>query len=232
MEIELLPLICPECGSKIISTKNDNIHFCSGCGRAFTIKKGEWRPIKTIYARPSLPSPDGKYIYLPFWAIRTRLSFKEKPKIDAIILNEDTPLNPFLEGKISVILNKPDAKVNIDFFIPAFGTTNRYLLMDNIGLEYTKDPPEIHIDKPKEMLGGKYNIEDALVIAKSLLLTMQEDSRILIKYKFDLTPLKYFVIGIPFYTEESFFVDALKGKRMFTDGVENIEEILKKIGGG
>ena len=234
MEIELLPLVCPDCGSPIKSTKNDNVHFCSGCGKAYVVKKGEWKPIKTIYAKPILPSPDNNYIYLPFWGIRTILSFEEKPKPEAVIVETevDNPFSAFLQKKISVILKEPDAKTTMDFFIPGFGTTNRYLLMDNIGLEYTREPPDIHITGPKEMCGGKYSLEDIIVIAKALLLTMQEDSRFFIKYRFNLTPVKFFVIGVPFYKENEFFIDALKGKRMFYDAVENIDEIMKKIGGG
>jgi len=224
MEIKLLPLICPECGRDIIACEQDNLYFCSGCGKGFEITGGEWKEVETIYARPVIQSSSSS-IYLPFWFLKTKVKLEQSVSIKDIEVVEAVSRIPEFNTKLTELLEPKNSEILMDFFVPAFGTTNRWLLMDDIGFAYTVSPPEIHEDASKEMVGGKYSPEDALKLCNSILFSIEGKTSRLLGCDFKIELITHKIIGVPFFTEGTFLVDGLTGNKTFIDAVENFEEI-------
>jgi len=222
MEIKLLPLECPNCGEGISSCDRDNLFFCINCGKGYEVEKGGWKEIKVYYARPVLRGKPS--YYLPFWVIRTRVSLEKVIRIDSSQLTKEVLTNPDFVSTLRMLFEKRNSTVTMDFFLPSFGTTNRYLLMDNLGMIFTASPPKITPTSPQPMFGGKYRFVDAAKLIESVLFSI-EKGNILFDYEFKIEPLKKMIIGIPFMKKESFLIDALKGRKIFYDAVEGIEEI-------
>ena len=119
------------------------------------------------------------------------------------------------------------------FFVPAFGVNNRYQLMDQPGLRFTIEPPELKSDSPKDMVGAEYSLEDAIELAKDMFLSIQykptsgltgiKGTDIIFDYK------KARIIGIPFYEEKGMLVDALKGYKIFKNALKGWEKIKTKL---
>lgn len=228
MEIKLLPLICPECGRDIIACERDNLYFCSGCGRGFEVRGGDWKSIETKYAKPLIEFSTSP-IYLPFWHLKTEVKFEQSVSMKDISIVEAVLKFPEFTDKMTKLLEPKNSEVSMDFFVPAFGTTNRWLLMDDIGLFYTISSPEIVQNTPKEMVGGKYSADDALKLCNSILFSIESKTSKLIGYDFEISLKSYKIIGVPFFENNVFLIDGLMGKKIFADGIENFEEIKEII---
>ena len=101
--------------------------------------------------------------------------------------------------------------------------------MDDPGFFYTISPPEIEKDEPKEMVGGKYTLEDVVHLAESILFEVEKKSSTLMGYDFKIDVKSYRILGIPFFEEAPFLVDGLKGKKIFSDAVTEISQIKKLL---
>ncbi len=224
MEIELIKLVCPNCGSKIQSLKSDNLHFCAVCGKGYYLKDRKFVEIKTIFVKEQIKN-DSKKIYLPFWDLKTDIDFEGKTLQETANI-----IKMFIEENYEIVMRKEDltdmGSKQIEFIIPAFGTTNRYLLLDNIGLFYTLNKFNFEEEKPYNMLGGKYRIEDLIPVLKSFLFSLFKRKEMLIDKKINFNIIENKILGIPFYIQDKILVDGIYGKNMFLDAVENIEEIL------
>lgn len=225
MEIELLKLICQNCGSKIQSLKSDNLHFCSVCGKGYYVSGVKFVEVNVVYAEERI-NKDFKKINLPFWSVETDIDFEKRTKEQT-----ENIIKMFIQENYEIIINKgsldnPVSK-KIEFIIPAFGTTNRYLLLDNIGLYYTLNKFDIKEVKPSNMLGGKYRIEDIIPILKSFICSIFKRKEMIMDKQINFNILKSRILGIPFYIEDKILIDGIYGKNIFLDAVENIDEMLR-----
>lgn len=224
MEIELLKLVCPNCASKIQSLKSDNLHFCSVCGKGFYLRDRKFVEIKTIFIKEHIKN-DSEKVYLPFWDLKTDIDFEGKTFQETVNI-----IKIFIEENYEIIVKKEQLDnmeyKQIEFIIPAFGTTNRYLLLDNMGLYYTLNKFDFEEGKPFNMLGGKYRIEDLIPILKSFLFSMFKRKEMIIDKKIYFNIIENKILGIPFFIQEKILIDSIYGKKMFLDAVENIGEIL------
>jgi len=206
MEIRLVPLRCPECYEKIPAGERENVYFCPSCGKGFEVEKGEWREMEVVYAS----SREKPFVYLPFWWIEYSIKAKEKREEVEAFFKETAPFlfNALKEKKVKV-------------WIPAFGTTNRYLLLDDIGLHFTLSPPEIKPGNFHPMKYGKYPLKEAVEIGKLILAGICGDFMVF-ERRLDVEFLNGKIVGIPFAREKGILRELLTGKRMFADAVEGV----------
>uniref|UniRef100_A0A7C4UFZ4 Uncharacterized protein n=1 Tax=candidate division WOR-3 bacterium TaxID=2052148 RepID=A0A7C4UFZ4_UNCW3 len=222
MEIELLKLICKNCGSRIVSLKSDNLHFCSKCGKGYYVDNIDFREIETIYVKEKI-NKNLRKIYLPFWYVKTIIEF------EGISINETVNIiKIFFENKEEIVFNKRENINNeMEFIIPAFGTTNRYLLLDNIGIFYTLNRFDYERTEPFNMVCGKYRPSDLIPILKSFLYATFSKKELIIDKKINFNIRENKILGISFFIEDKILIDSIYGKQIFLDAVENIQDALK-----
>jgi predicted RNA-binding Zn-ribbon protein involved in translation (DUF1610 family) len=232
-DINLIPLRCPDCGRDIESGEDDLVHFCSNCGKGFEVIQDELKKINVIFAKPKEEFAGVKLYYLPMWQILSRVSVKRKHSIDVSQLPREILANERFTSVYTELLNKEKPIEKMVFFVPAFGVTNRYQLMDQPGLRFTVNPPELKSDSPKNMIGAEYSLSDAIELARDMFLSIQfqtdtgitglKDADVTFDYK------KARIAGIPFYEEEGMLIDALEGYKIFKNGLKAWERIKSKL---
>jgi predicted RNA-binding Zn-ribbon protein involved in translation (DUF1610 family) len=232
-DINLIPLRCPDCGRDIESGEDDLVHFCSNCGKGFEVIQDELKKINVIFAKPKEEFAGVKLYYLPMWQILSRVSVKRKHSIDVNQLPREILANERFTSVYTELLNKEKPIEKMVFFVPAFGVTNRYQLMDQPGLRFTVNPPELKSDSPKNMIGAEYSLSDAIELARDMFLSIQfqtdtgitglKDADVTFDYK------KARIAGIPFYEEEGMLIDALEGYKIFKNGLKAWERIKSKL---
>jgi predicted RNA-binding Zn-ribbon protein involved in translation (DUF1610 family) len=230
-DIKLIPLRCPECGVDIESEEADAVHFCSNCGSGFEVSLDRFKKIDIIFVKPEVEVKNKFLYYLPMWKISTNIYIEKKYNIDINQLPPEILLDERFSRFFVELFNKKKAKDRITFFVPAFGVTNRYQLMDEPGFGFTVEPPELKSDSPKDMVGAQYSLEDAKEIAKIMFLSIQSNTSASIMdadIVFDFGKAR--IVGIPFYEEEGMLIDAIKGYRIFKDALSEWEKIKAKLG--
>jgi len=233
IDIKLIPLRCPDCGQDIESGEDDLVHFCSNCGGGFEVLQDKLKKVNVIFAKPKEEFASKKLYYLPMWQILSGISVKKKHNIDVSQLPKEILANERFASLFSELLNKEKPIEKMIFFVPAFGVTNRYQLMDQPGLQFTVNPPKLESDSPKDMVGAEYSLEDAIELAKDMFLSIQyqtdtglmglKGSDITFDYK------KARIAGIPFYEEKGMLVDSLEGYKIFKNGLKVWERIKSKL---
>jgi predicted RNA-binding Zn-ribbon protein involved in translation (DUF1610 family) len=234
-DIKLISLRCPDCGQGIESGDDDVVHFCANCGKAFEVIQDKFKKVGVIFAKPKEEYAEVKLYYLPMWQILSRISIKKKHSIDVSQLPREILANRRFASVYAELLNKEKPIEKMIFFVPAFGVTNRYQLMDQPGLKFTVNPPELKSDSVKNMVGAEYSLLDAIELAKDMFLSIQyktdtgltglRDSDIKFDYK------KARIAGIPFYEEKGMLIDALQGHRIFKNGLKAWDRIKEKLDG-
>jgi hypothetical protein len=232
-DIKLIPLCCPDCGRDIESGEDDLVHFCTNCGKGFEVIQDKLKKVGVIFAKPKEEFADKKLYYLPMWQILSRVSVKKKHSIDVSQLPREILANERFTNVYTDLLNKEKPIEKMLFFVPSFGVTNRYQLMDQPGLRFTVNPPELKSDSPKNMIGAEYSLSDAIELAKDMFLSIQfqmdtgitglKDADVTFDYK------KARIAGIPFYEEKGMLVDALQGNKIFKNALKAWESIKSKL---
>lgn len=232
-DIKLIPLRCPSCGQDIESGDGDLVHFCSNCGDGFEALRDRLKKINVIFAKPEEEFAGVRLYYLPMWQILSRVSVKKKHSIDVSQLPKEILENERFASVYAELLNEEKPIEKMIFFVPAFGVTNRYQLMDQPGLRFTVNPPKLESDSPKTMIGAEYSLQDAIELAKDMFLSIQfqtdsgitglEDADI----KFDCKKAR--IAGVPFYEEKGMLVDALEGYKIFKNALKAWERIKAKL---
>lgn len=232
-DIKLIPLRCPDCGRDIESGEDDLVHFCSNCGKGFEVIQDKLKKINVIFAKPEEKFAGVKLYYLPMWQILSRVSVKRKHNIDVSQLPREILANKRFTSVYTELLNKEKPIEKMVFFVPAFGVTNRYQLMDQPGLRFTVNPPDLKSDSPKNMIGAEYSLSDAIELAKDMFLSIQfqtdtgitglKDVDVTFGYK------KARIAGIPFYEEEGMLIDALEGYKIFKNALKAWEKLKSKL---
>jgi hypothetical protein len=230
-DIKLIPLRCPECGVDIESEEDDVVHFCSNCGSGFEVSLDKFKKVDVIFVKPAVEVGNRILYYLPIWQISTNIYIEKKYNIDITQLPPEILIDERFGRFFVDLFSKEKAKERMTFFVPAFGVTNRYQLMDEPGFKFTIEPPELGSDSPKDMMGAKYSLEDAIELAKVMFLSIQSNTSASImdaEIVFDFGKAR--IVGIPFYEEEAMLVDAIKGYRIFKDALSEWEKIKSKLG--
>jgi len=229
-DIKLIPLRCPDCGKDIQSGEDDLVHFCANCGSGFEVVLDKFKKVNVIFVKPQEEFENKKLYYLPMWQILSKISVDKKHSIDVTQLPPEILTNERFASLFVGLFNKDKAKDKMMFFVPAFGVTNRYQLMDQPGFQFTINPPELKSDSPKDMVGAEYSLDDATEIAKVMFLSIQfhTDTGLMgadITFDFE----KARIAGIPFYEEEGMLVDAIKGYKIFKNALKDWEKIKAKL---
>lgn len=222
-DIKLIPLKCPECGENIESKEEDRVFFCPSCGMGFQLTGDKLKKINVIFAEPQIDTNGKQLYYLPMWQILTLVYIDKKYSMNPRDLPREILEKEKFSRMLTELFNKEKAHEKIIFFVPAFGVTNRYQLMDAPGIQFTVDPPELKSGKPREMIGAEYSIEDAKEIARVMFLSIQSHagSDILdAEIEFDFR--RYRIAGIPFFEDKGMLVDAIKGYRIFKDALREM----------
>jgi hypothetical protein len=230
-DIKLIPLRCPECGVDIESEEDDVVHFCSNCGSGFEVSLDNFKKVDVVFVKPETKVKTKTLYYLPLWQIPTDIYIEKKYNIDVTQLPPEILIDERFSRFFVDLFNKEKAKERMTFFVPAFGVTNRYQLMDEPGFKFTIEPPELESDSPKDMVGAQYSLEDAKELAKTMFLSIQSNTSASIMdadIVFDFGKAR--ITGIPFYEEEAMLVDAIKGYRIFKDALSGWEKIKSKLG--
>jgi predicted RNA-binding Zn-ribbon protein involved in translation (DUF1610 family) len=230
-DIKLIPLRCPECGIDIESQEDDVVHFCSNCGLGFEVSLDKFRKVDIVFVKPRTKVKTKTLYYLPMWQISTDIYIEKKYDVDITQLPPEILTDERFSQFFVNLFNKEKAKERMTFFVPAFGVTNRYQLMDEPGFKFTIEPPELESDSPKDMVGAQYSLEDAKEIAKTMFLSIQSNTSASIMdadIVFDFGKAR--IVGIPFYEEEAMLVDAIKGYRIFKDALSEWGKIKAKLG--
>ena len=232
-DIKIIPLRCPDCGNDIESGEDDVVHFCTNCGSGYEIILGKFKKINVFFAKAEESLYNKTLYYLPMWQILGRISVNKKQSIDLNQLPKEILSNERFTKHLSDLLNKEKPIEKMLFFVPAFGVTNRYQLMDQPGLLFTMKPPVLKSDSPKDMVGAEYSLEDAIELAKDMFLSIQYktnsgltgtgDADIIFNYK------KARIVGIPFYEEKGMLVDGLRGYKIFKNALKEWEKIKTKL---
>ena len=233
-DIKIIPLRCPDCGADIESGEDDVVHFCTNCGYGYEVLMEKFKKVNVFFAKPEEDLENKKLYYLPMWQILSRISVNKKQNIDVSQLPREILANERFAKHLSDLLNKEKPIEKMIFFVPAFGVTNRYQLMDQPGLRFTIEPPELKSDSPKDMVGAEYALEDAIELAKDMFLSIQYqinpkltnigDADIIFDYK------KARIVGFPFYEEKGMLVDALRGYKIFKNALKGWEKLKMKLG--
>ncbi|MEA1913645.1 MAG: hypothetical protein U9N06_07485 [candidate division WOR-3 bacterium] len=229
-DIKLIPLRCPECGGAIDSKEEDRIHFCSVCGSGFQVVGDKFKKVDVLYAKPQITLENKIFYYLPMWEILTTVSLKMKYSVNLEDLPEEIIRNRKFSELLTSLFNEKEAKKKMIFFVPAFGVTNRYHLMDQPGFQFTVNPPKLEKDSPKNMVGAEYSLEDAEEIAKVMFLSIRAHTRADIldaNINFDFH--RYRIVGIPFFEEKGMLVDGIKGYRIFKDALRDWDRLKKHV---
>lgn len=233
IDIKLIPLRCPDCGQDIESGEDDVVHFCANCGKSFEVIQDKLKRVSVIFAKPGEEASEKKLYYLPMWQILSKISVKKKHSIDVNQLPREILANKRFTSVYADLLNKEKPIEKMIFFVPAFGVTNRYQLMDQPGLQFTMDPPKLRGGSVKNMVGAEYSLEDAIELAKDMFLSIQFKTDMGIKrledadIKFDYKKAR--VAGIPFYEEKGMLVDALKGYKIFKNALKAWDRLKAKL---
>jgi hypothetical protein len=232
-DIKLIPLRCPDCGKDIQSGEDDLVHFCSNCGSAYEIALDKFKKVNVIYVKPEEKIENKKLYYLPMWQILIKITVKKKQNIDVGQLPPEILSNEQFTSFLVGLMNKEKPIDKRMFFVPAFGVTNRYQLMDQPGFLFTVNPPKFKNDSPKEMVGAEYSLEDAIELAKVMFLSIQyrTDKGLMGLKGADITfnYEKARIAGIPFYEEEGMLVDGLRGYKIFKNALKEWQKIKAKL---
>lgn len=229
-DLKLIPLRCPECGGEINSKEEDRVYFCYVCGIGFEIVRNKFKKVNVIYAKPKSEFKSKIYYYLPFWQISTTISIKKQYSLNYEDIPEELLKVDNFSKLLTGLFKEKDARKKMMFFVPAFGITNRYQLMDEPGFQFTVDPPELEKGTPKDMVGAEYTIRDALDLAKVMFLSIQAHSRIeILGADIDFEFHKYRIAGIPFYEDGALLIGGIKGFRIFKDALKNWDEIKEQL---
>jgi len=229
-DIKLIPLRCPECGKEINSKEEDRIYFCHVCGLGFEIVGDDFRKVDVIYAQPEHEVDNKPVYYLPMWEILTTISIKEQYSLTYKDIPSELLKSEQFIKLITDLFREKDAKKKMIFFVPAFGITNRYQLMDEPGFQFTVDPPKLKRGKPRDMVGAEYTLSDAKELATVIFLSIQAHTKAnIIDADIDFEFHKYRIAGIPFYEEEGLLVDGIKGFRIFKDALKSWNEIKNHL---
>lgn len=231
-DLKLIPLRCPECGNDINSKEEDRVYFCYVCGLGFEIFGNKFKKVNVIYAKPSHEFTSKILYYLPFWQILTTVSIKAQYSLSYEDIPEEILKVDNFSRLLMGLFKKKDAREKMVFFIPAFGITNRYQLMDEPGFQFTVDPPKLENGTPRDMVGAEYTIFDALELAKVMFLSIQAHSRIeIFDANIDFEFHQYKIAGIPFYEDGALLVDGIKGFRIFKDALKKWDAIKDQLNG-
>ena len=141
-DIKLIPLRCPDCGKDIQSGEDDLVHFCSNCGSGYEIALGKFKKVNVIFVKPEKEFENKKLYYLPMWQILSKITVKKKQNIDVSQLPPEILSNEQFTSFFVGLLNKEKPVDKMIFFVPAFGVTNRYQLMEEWTLrEISRESP-------------------------------------------------------------------------------------------
>lgn len=232
-DIKLIPLRCPDCGKDIRSGEDDLVHFCSSCGSGFEVDLDKFKKVHVLFVKPQKEIENKKFYYLPMWQILSKVSIDKKPGIDVSQIPKEVLSDERFTSFLVGLIKKEEPIDKMMFFVPAFGVTNRYQLMDQPGYLFTVTPPTFESDSPKDMVGAEYSLEDAVELAKVMLLSIQyhTDKGLMGLRGADITfnYEKARIVGIPFYEEEGMLVDALRGYRIFKNALKDWENIRSKL---
>jgi predicted RNA-binding Zn-ribbon protein involved in translation (DUF1610 family) len=233
IDIKLIPLRCPDCGKDIESGEGDVVHFCSNCGSGFEVVQDKLKKVSIIFAKPEEDFVNKKLYYLPMWQILSEISVDKKPGIDISQIPSEILSNDRFTSFLAELLNKEKPVDKMIFFVPAFGITNRYQLMDQPGYLFTVEPPKFEKDSPKDMVGAEYSLEDAVELAKVMFLSIQyhTDKGLMGLKGADITfdSQKARIVGIPFYEEKGMLVDGLRGYKIFKNALKDWKRIKSKL---
>jgi len=231
-DLKLIPLRCPECGGDINSKEEDRVYFCYVCGLGFEIVRNKFKKVNVIYAKPSHEFTGKTLYYLPFWQILATISIKKQYSLDYKDIPEELLKVDNFSRLLTGLFKEKNARKKVTFFVPAFGITNRYQLMDEPGFQFTVDPPKLEKGTTRDMVGAEYTISDALDLAKVMFLSIQAHSRIeVLDADIDFEFHKYRIAGIPFYEDDALLVDGIKGFRIFKDALKKWDEIKEQLNG-
>lgn len=227
-EIKLIPLRCPECGSDIDSREDDRIFFCMNCGKGFQLEGDKFKEIGVLYAKPEIEVNSKQLYYLPMWQILTEVSLQKKYVIDPEELPEEILKKKKFTKMLTGLFNEERARKKMIFFVPAFGVTNRYHLMDHPGFQFTVDPPKLKKGRPRDMVGAEYSFEDAVEIARVMFLSIQSHTgRDILEAEVEYNFIRYRIAGIPFFEDEGMLVDGIKGFRIFKDALKDWDSLKR-----
>ncbi len=232
-DIKLIPLRCPDCGKDIQSGEDDLVHFCSNCGAGYEVVLDKFKKVNVIFVKPEEEFENKKLYYLPMWQILSKITVKKKQNIDVSQLPPEILSNERFTSFFVGLLNKEKPIDKMMFFVPAFGVTNRYQLMDQPGYLFTVNPPKLDSDSPKDMVGAEYSLEDAIELAKVMFLSIQyhTDNGLMglkgADIEFDYEKAR--IAGIPFYEEEGMLVDGIRGYKIFKNALKDWEKIKAKL---
>lgn len=233
IDIKLIPLRCPDCGNDIQSGEDDIVHFCSNCGSGYEVILDKLKKVKVVFAKPQEEIENKKMYYLPMWQILSKISIDKKPKIDISQIPTEIMSNDLFASFLAELINKEKPIDKMMFFVPAFGVTNRYQLMDQPGYLFTVKTPKFKKDSPKDMVGAEYSLEDAVELAKVMFLSIQyhTDKGLMGLKGADITfdYEKARIVGIPFYEKEGMLVDGLRGYKIFKNALKDWEKIKSKL---
>jgi len=229
-DIKLIPFRCPECGEEIDSKEEDCVYFCSVCGLGFQLEVDRFKKVDVIYAKPLKEVGKRPLYYLPMWQIQTTISIKEQYSLNYQDIPEELLINRRFSKLLTGLFKDRNAEKKMIFFVPAFGITNRYQLMDEPGFQFTVDPPKLIGTTPKHMIGAEYTHKDAKELTRVMFLSIQAHTRVdILNADIDFVFRRYRIAGIPFYEEEGLLVDGIKGFRIFKDALKNWDEIKKHL---
>jgi len=232
-DIKLIPLRCPDCGKDIESGEDDLVHFCSNCGSGFEVVLDKFKKVNIIFVKPKEEFANKKLYYLPMWQILSKISINKKLNIDISQIPTEILANDRFTSFLAGLLKKEKPIDKMMFFVPAFGVTNRYQLMDQPGYLFTVKPPKLESDSPKDMVGAEYSLEDAIELAKVMFLSIQyhTDKGLMGLKGADITfdYEKARIAGIPFYEEKGMLVDGLKGYKIFKNALKDWDKIKAKL---
>ena len=120
-EALLVPLACPRCGGELAGGGRALVFLCHPCRLAVSMHRSP-RPFPLLYAKPSAGIGSGEPIYVPFWRLEGKASWRAPDEERGRVYDRLTPLGPL--------------------FFPAFWSP-RAALYDNLTLRYALAPANI-----------------------------------------------------------------------------------------
>jgi len=179
MNLRLVNLDCPSCGSAMHGEGLDTIFFCSHCGDAAVLDD---EGLQTVDSTALLPTPGrNARVWRPAWRIEVRLRVHQRVRADG-------RTTPEWEGR----------KV---FYIPAFDLS----LDDTTRLSRAlSEVSETLREVPREPIhGGTLSAEDALTLIRHLLIGDEvRRSDMLASVTVDIEEIARGLVALPFEEED------------------------------
>ncbi|MGC8722518.1 MAG: hypothetical protein ACP5VF_01415 [Acidobacteriota bacterium] len=186
----LIPLDCPRCGGELAGGERALVFLCHPCRLAVSMHRSP-RPFPLLYAKPSAGAGSGETIYVPFWRLEGKASWRAPNEERRRAYDRLTPLGPL--------------------FFPAFWSP-RAALYDNLTLRYALAPASIALEPGEApVLEGVLDPADLPEMARLTWLAYLDRAGDVtgVECLFEPTGLAY--VAVPFVRDGDHWVDGVLG---------------------